>query len=155
LKYEIIKPIFKKGDDQDITNYRPVSLSTPFSKVIAKLIYARILDHNTTNSILFNEQYGFRTCYSTELANLPLINYILTAINNNLKIGGIFCDLQKAFACVNHKMLLNKLEFCSIQGKTLIESYFTGTYQKVTLNNNTNNNSSSKWEMINNGVPQG
>jgi hypothetical protein len=43
LKYAIIKPIFKKGDDQDITNYRPIALLTSFSKVIEKLIYARFL----------------------------------------------------------------------------------------------------------------
>ena len=78
-------------------------------------------------------------------------------MNNNLKIGGIFCDLQKAFDCVNHKILLNKLEFYGIQGKfkTLVESYLTGKYQKVTLNINTTTNSSSKWKLINNGVPQG
>jgi Notch-like protein len=34
LKYAIIKPIFKKGDDQHITNYKPISLLTSFSKVI-------------------------------------------------------------------------------------------------------------------------
>ena len=157
LKYTIIKPIFKKGDDQDKTNYRPISLLTSFSKVIEKLIYARLLDHITTNSILVNEQYRFRTRYSTELATFSLINNILTAMNNNLKIGGIFCDLQKAFDCVNHEILLNKLEFYGIQGKfkTLIESYLTGRYQKVTLNNNNNIKSSSKWELINNGVPHG
>jgi len=76
LKYAVIKPIFKKGDDQNITNYRPISLLTPFSKVIEKLIYARLLDHITTNSILVNEQYGFRTQYSTELATFSLINNI-------------------------------------------------------------------------------
>jgi len=157
LKYAIIKPIFKKGDDQDINNYRPIFLLTSFSKVIEKLIYARLLDHITTKSILVNEQYGFGTRYSIELATFSLINNILTAMNNNLKIGGIFCDLQKAFDCVNHEILLNKLEFYGIQGKfkTLVESYLTGKYQKVTLNINTTTNSSSKWKLINNGVPQG
>ena len=38
LKYAIIKPIFKKGDDQKIMNYRPISLLTSFSKVIEKLM---------------------------------------------------------------------------------------------------------------------
>jgi hypothetical protein len=38
--------------------------------------------------------------------------------------------------------------------KTLIESYLTDRYQRVTLDNTTNNNS-SKWEMIKCGVPQG
>jgi len=68
-------------------------------------IYARFLDHITTNPILVNEQYGFGTWYSNEQASFSLINNILTAMINNLKIGGIFCDLQKAFGCVNHKIL--------------------------------------------------
>ena len=52
---------------------------------------------------------------------------------------------------------MNKLEFYGIEEKfkTLIASYLTGRHQKVTLNKNTNNNSSSEWEMIKNGVPQG
>jgi sarcosine oxidase/L-pipecolate oxidase len=61
LKYTIIKPIFKKGDDQEIMNYGPISMLTSFSKVIEKLIYARLLDHINTNCILVNEEYGFRT----------------------------------------------------------------------------------------------
>ena len=58
---------------------------------------------------------------------------------------------------MDHKILINKLEFYGIEGKfkTLIASYLTGRHQKVPLNNNTNNNSSSKWEMIKNDVPQG
>ena len=146
----------KKSYDQDITNYRQISFLTSFTKVIEKLTYARLLDHITTNSILFNEQYEFRIWYSNEQASFSLITNILKAMNNNLKLGGIFCDLIKAFACVNHKILLDKLDFYGTEGtfKTLIESYLTCRYQKVILNNNDNTNSSSKWELIKNGVPQ-
>ena len=60
LKYAIIKPILKKGgDDQNISNYRPISLLTSFSKIIEKLMYNRLIDHTTLHSILANEQYGF------------------------------------------------------------------------------------------------
>jgi hypothetical protein len=45
LKYALVKPIFKKGNKQEIPNYRPISLSTYFSKIIEKLIYARLHAH--------------------------------------------------------------------------------------------------------------
>ena len=46
---------------------------------------------------------------------------------------------------------------CGVEGKfkRLIESYLTGRYQTVTLNNITNNNNSSKWELLKCGVPHG
>jgi hypothetical protein len=98
------------------------------------------------NNIFVPEQHGFRTHSSTEQATFTLINSILTAMNNSHIVGGIFCDLQKAFDCVNHKILLEKLEFYGVVGKfkTLIESYLTDRYQRVALGNITNNNSFSK-----------
>jgi hypothetical protein len=103
------------------------------------------------------EQYGFRTHLSTEKAAFSLINSILTAMNNKQTVGGIFCDVQKAFDCVNHNILLDKLEFYGIEGifKTLIKSYLTGRYQRVILGHTADSNNSSKWENIKCGVPQG
>jgi hypothetical protein len=77
-------------------------------------------------------------------------------MNNNQIVGDMFCDLHKAFDCVNHKILLGKLEFYDVEGKfkTLIESYLTGREQRVTLNNITNNNDLSKWELLKCGVSQ-
>jgi hypothetical protein len=85
------------------------------------------------------------------------MNGILTAINNKQMVGGIFCDLQKAFDCVNHKILLEKLEFYGIVGifKTLIKSYLMGRNQRVILDQRTEGNNSSKWKIIKCGVPQG
>ena len=61
------------------------------------------------------------------------------------------------FNCVNYKILPDKLELNGIEGKfkTLIKSYLTGRHQRVTLANITDNNSSSKWEVIKFGLPQG
>ena len=157
LKYAVIKPVFKKGDKQDISNYRPISLLTSFSKVVEKIIYARLHAHIVTNNILVQEQYGFRTKTSTEHAAFALINSILTAMNRNQIVGGVFCDLQKAFNCVNHKILLEKLKFYGVEGKfkMLIESYLTGRYQRVTLNNMSSKENSSKWELLKCSIPQG
>ena len=139
-----------------MSNYRPITLLTSLSKIVEKFIHARLYAHIDTNSILVHEQYGFRAHSSTEQAAFSLINSIWTAMNNNLIVGGIFCDLQKAFDCVNHEILLAKLEFYGIEGKlkTLIESYLTSRYQKVVLGNRSDSNNSSKWEMIKCGIPQ-
>ena len=121
----------KKGNKHDLSNYRPVSLLTSLSKVFRKLIYNRICRHLEVSNKL-SKQFGLRAKYSMEQAALCLINSILAALNNNQIAGGIFCDLLKAFDCVNHKILLDKLQFYGIHGKfnPLIQSYFTNRYKK-------------------------
>jgi len=109
------------------------------------------------NNILVQAPFGFRMQHSTEQAVFSLINSIVTDMNYNQIVGGIFCNLQKAFDCVNHKILVDKLQFYGIDGKfkTFIESYLTNRYQKVTLNKTDYNNNTSEWVRINCGVPQG
>jgi hypothetical protein len=65
-------------------------------------------------------------------------------------------ELQKAFDCVNHNILLTELEFYVVTGTILklIKSYLEGTYQKVFLDNNLPT-SNSDWGEIRHSVPQG
>jgi hypothetical protein len=49
--------------------------------------------------------------------------------------GGLFCDLQKAFDCVNHNILSTKLEFYGIARTPykLIKFYLERRYQRMVL----------------------
>jgi len=68
----------------------------------------------------------------------------------------IFCDLQKAFDCVNHDILLSKIEFYGVSGKAnnLIKSYLQDRYQRVLIDLDSRKYH-SKWESVTDGVPQG
>jgi len=109
------------------------------------------LKHIETNNILAAEQFCFRTS-STEKASYKLIDDILNVLNNRLMVGGIFCDVQKAFDCVNHNILLTKLEFYGITYK-LLKSYLKGRYQRVVLNNYSSI-SCSNWGEITHSEPE-
>ena len=78
-------------------------------------------------------------------------------MNNNLSTGGIFCDLEKTFDCVNHKSLLTKLEFYGITGNhyKLYKSCLMDRYQRTMLYNENGHITSSAWSKVEQGVPQG
>jgi hypothetical protein len=82
---------------------------------------------------------------STENASHILLNEILAAMNSKQMVGGTFCDLHKAFDCINHVVLLEKLKFYGVTGKfyKLVKLYLHGRYQKVILSHN--NGIESTW----------
>ena len=156
MKYALVKPLFKKGEKKGC-KLQTNLLTVVFLKVLEKLIYSRIMKHVVDNNILTLEQYGFRPSSSTELALFNFINHILEELQKKKNIvGGIFLDLQKAFDCANHEILLNKLISYGITGTTfkLIKTYLQNRYQRVVLNNNFFT-SGSEWGKIINGVSQG
>jgi hypothetical protein len=117
LKYAAVKPLFKKGEKNGISDYRPISLLTSSPKVFEKVIYNRLLEYLNSNNTLVKEQIRFRKELTSEKASYELRNDILSTFNDELIVGGICCDLLKAFDCVTHDILLSKLNFYGITGK--------------------------------------
>jgi len=157
LKYSEIKPLFKKGD-KHISNYRPISMLSSFSKVLEKAVYIQLYKHCSKHNILVDEQFGFRNKLATTDAIFQLINEVQIALNEKIIVVGIFCDLENAFDSINHDILISKLNFYGAEGKTLlwVKSYLSNRYQRVTLTNNVNcQNLFSTWQKITHGVPQG
>ena len=75
-------------------------------------MYSYLIDNN----VLVKEQMGFREKLSTDTAIYAFLDTVLTALDSKNYVGGLFCDLQKAFDCLNHDILLTKMKFYGITG---------------------------------------
>ena len=74
LKVAQIRPIFKKGDESMVGNYRPVSILPALSKVFEKVVFDQLYKYLTENDLLYSGQYGFRKGHSTELACIEFVD---------------------------------------------------------------------------------
>jgi hypothetical protein len=120
-------------------------------------MYKLVIDLLNSNNVLTEEQFGFRKGQSTDKALYIFLNEILCALKDKMHVGGIFCDLAKAFDCVNHDILLSKLNFYGIKGNAeqWFKSHLNGRKQTEIKSPNSNSNSHSNWDIEKHGVPQG
>ena len=65
MKTARVIPLFKAGDKAIFTNYRPISILPSFSKFLERVIYNRLLNYLNNNSILSENQDGFRKNHSS------------------------------------------------------------------------------------------
>ena len=93
--------------------------------------------------IVSTEQHGFRLGLRTDNATYKLTTEILNAMHDKLLVGGILCDLEKAFDCVNHDILLSTLTFYGISDKDLqlYHSYLGNRYSITSIYNDSENSS--------------
>ena len=153
LKVAEVIPVFKNGDRDKPTNYRPISLLSQFDKVIEKMIFTRIYSYLEKNKLLSNKQFGFRPNSSTTYAISTLYDKLINNIDKDMYTCCIFLDLSKAFDTVDHGILLWKLKYYfGIRGSALklIESYLSDRYQYTNISGNFSNQ--LKLQI---GVPQG
>ena len=116
LKIANVIPIYKKGSQTLVENYRPISLLSIFNKILEKLMYTRLLSFLNKEKVLFEKQFGFRSKYSTHYALLSIVDKIQRSIDEREIPCGIILDLSKAFDTVNHTILFEKLDYCCIRG---------------------------------------
>ena len=152
LKIAKVTPIFKNGDRHSFSNYRPISVLPCFSKILEKLIYKRLSNFLSKYHILYDQQFGFRNNYSTDLALIHLIDHLSSSLSDKLHSVGVFLDLSKAFDTIDHSILLSKLEYYGVRGIALqwFTDYLSNRKQYTTVQN-----CDSSRLTINYGVPQG
>jgi hypothetical protein len=147
-----VAPIFKKGEQYDPANYRPVSLTSVVCKLLEHIIVSGVMKHFEDHKILTDCQYGFRKGRSCETQLLEFIEELTTNLENGKQTDVLVMDFSKAFDRVNHSLLLHKLQRYGVQGTThaWISSFLRDRRQSVVVDG-----SSSPFVDVRSGVPQG
>ena len=96
-------------DPSQPSSYRPISLLDTIGKLLEKILLVRILQVINERSLLRDEQFGFRSKYSTSLPLARLVERITRKFGEKRITGAVFLDVAKAFDTVWIDGLLYKL----------------------------------------------
>ena len=113
LKLAKVKPLYKKGEKCCLDNYRPISLLPTISKIFERVMYKQLYQYFNKNKLLYEQQYGFRSQHSTELAAVKLVDYVIKEMDSNKKVNTpvtLFLDISEAFETLTFDILLKKLK---------------------------------------------
>ena len=117
-----------------------------------RLITEQLETYLESNSILIEQQAGFRKKHSTQTSLLNITNQWLMNMDKGCLNGVIFQDFKKAFDCVDHDVLVKKMYYYGIRGRTLtwFQSYITNRTQICKVDQ-----TMSKTRTVKCGIPQG
>ena len=105
-----VVPLFKKGIKNEVSNYRPVSLTSVCCKILESFIKDHLMAHFSGNNLFAQNQFGFLPSRSTTLQMLSFMDTLTSAVEAGDEVDVIYTDLEKAFDKISHKKLLFKLE---------------------------------------------
>ena len=147
-----VAPIFKKGNRSEAANYRPLSLTVVACKILEHIITSHVMKHAEANSILNNNQHGFRARRSTETQLILTVDDIAKQLDGGKIVDMAILDFTKAFDKVPHKRLIQKLCFYGLSGQiaSWIQDFLTGRSQRVVVDGKFSNQAP-----VLAGVPQG
>ena len=150
MKYADVTPIHKKDDKTDKENYRPISILPNLSKVYERLMYNQIYPYFDT---LFSKfQCGFRKGFNAQHCLLVMIEKWHKTLDKGGETGAFQTDLSKAFDCIDHNLLIAKLDAYGFEKQSIefLHSYLTKRKQRTKVDS-----AYSSREMLLSGVPQG
>lgn len=145
-----IVPVYKKGEQNNVKNYRPISILSCFSKLCESLLCPIITQH--MNSTITPAQHGFITGRSVQTNLVAFVSDLSVAVDRGKQIDAIYTDFSSAFDKVSHSLLLSKLESYGIYGNLLnwFQSYLFQRPQMVSVKGY-----DSEIYFAKSGVPQG
>ena len=144
--------IYKSDDPKCVANYRPISILPILSKILEKIVYARVMSHLNNCGYISASQYGFRAKCSTESALQDVCTSVYNIFEDQQLCLGVYLDISKAFDSLDRSILFKKLSVYGITGIELqwFKSYFSNRQQYVVYKN-----VSSDKQPIEYGTPQG
>jgi Pyruvate/2-oxoacid:ferredoxin oxidoreductase delta subunit len=147
LKKAQVTLLHKKNDPLSKTNYRPVSVLPVVSKIFEKVFETQLSDFFDT--IFSPFLCAFRRGHGCQTR---LLENWREALDKNYYIASVLMDLSKAFDCLPHAILLDKLSAYGVSDHSvsLLKSYLSNRKQQIKVNSVLRN-----WADIHKGVPQG
>ena len=145
-----VTPGFKKGEDTDKSNYRPLSVLPAIGKLIEDLMLVQLVPIN--NLILHPLISAYRPGYSCQSVLLNLTSHISGALDKGKSAAAVATDLSSAFDCLPPSLMYHKLlayGFSQNSAK-LIHNYLIGRKQRVKIGNTVGD-----WQDLVKGTPQG
>ncbi len=131
-----VTPIFKKGDTDNVKNYRPISLLSCIGKVFERCVCKYVMNFFRQNNIITKMQAGYVGEGSSTITQLLEIYHdIMMGLEHGKDLNFVFLDASKAFDRVWHEGLIFKLKQCGICGDLLnwFEDYLDNRWQKVVI----------------------
>ena len=145
-----ITPIPKKGDNQCVGDYRPISILPTVSKLFEKAMANQL-------SAFFETKFssllcGFRKGHSTQHALAKLLKSWQKSLDDGKIVGTVLMDLSKAYDCLPHDLLIAKLAAYGVDHRslTLLHDYLSNRFHRVKIGS-----CHSDWLKLTSGVPQG
>ena len=155
MKQALVTLLLKKDDldPEVLKNYRPVSNLSFLSKVLERVVAARLTNYMTINQLHEPMQSAYRACHSTETALVRVQNDILRTLDQGGAAILVLLDLSAAFDTIDHSILLSRMEsVLGVKGSALqwFKSYLLGRKQRIKINDDFSENQEILWS-----VPQG
>ena len=150
-----VKPLLKKSglDPENPANYRPISNLSTISKLLEKIFLVRIKSVVCSSENFCKFQSAYQERHSTETALLKIFDDVYRNLDEQLGTILVTLDISAAFDCVNHEILLRRLQNCyGICGVVLlwVKSYLDSRSQFVKIQTQI-----SETQELCTGVPQG